>query len=52
VDKPQDASKQAYALRYSDFIMPLVKAMQEQQQQIEELKKQMAELQKALTNVK
>ncbi len=39
VDKPQDASKQTYALRYSDFVVPLVKAIQEQQKQIDELKK-------------
>ena len=44
VDKPKDASKQTYALRYSDFVVPMVKAMQEQQQQIEDLKKKSAEV--------
>jgi hypothetical protein len=38
VDKPKDDTKQTYALRYSDFVVPIVKAMQEQQQQIEALK--------------
>jgi hypothetical protein len=46
VDKPKDASTQAYALRYSDFIMPLVKAVQEQQQRIDSLQKQIKELKK------
>jgi len=48
IDKPQDASKQTYALRYSDFIMPMVKAMQEQQQMIEQLKKEVEELKKKI----
>jgi len=39
IDKPTNASKQTYALRYSDFVVPLVKAVQEQQKQIDELKK-------------
>jgi hypothetical protein len=39
VDKPQDASKQTYALRYSDFVVPLVKAVQEQQKMIDEQQK-------------
>ena len=46
VDKPQDASKQTYALRYSDFVVPLVKAIQEQQKQIDELKKMVEQLTK------
>jgi type II secretory pathway component PulM len=31
-------TNKTYALRYSDFVTPLVKAVQEQQKQIEELK--------------
>lgn len=46
IDKPQDAAKQTYALRYSDFVVPLVKAVQEQQKMIEELKKRIEELEK------
>ena len=47
VDKPQDATKQTYALRYSDFVVPLVKAIQEQQQMIEQLKKEIEQLKKS-----
>ena len=43
VDKPRNENDM-YGLRYSEFVVPLVKAMQEQQQMIEELKKQNAEL--------
>jgi hypothetical protein len=32
-----------YGLRYAKFVVPLVKAMQEQQQQIEQLKKENAD---------
>ena len=46
IDKPKDATKQTYALRYSDFVVPLVKAVQEQQQQIEKLQKENDELKK------
>jgi hypothetical protein len=46
IDKPQDAGKQTYALRYSDFVVPMVKAIQEQQKMIEELKKEIEELKK------
>ncbi|MBL0357168.1 MAG: tail fiber domain-containing protein [Chitinophagaceae bacterium] len=48
VDKPADANNQTYALRYSDFVVPLVKAVQEQQQQIEILTKEVADLKKLL----
>ncbi len=34
-----------YGLKYADFVVPLVKAMQEQQKQIEELKKEIKKLQ-------
>ena len=35
-----------YSLRYAEFVVPLVKAMQEQQQMIEELRKRIEELEK------
>jgi len=38
VSKKQDGSKLQYGLRYTEFISPLVKAIQEQQQLIEDLK--------------
>ena len=38
VDKPDDTSYGIYGLRYSTFVLPLVKAVQEQQDQIEVLK--------------
>ena len=44
VDKPKDASAQTYALRYGDFVVPLVKAVQEQQAMIEKLEKEISEL--------
>jgi len=50
VDKPGDAANQTYALRYSDFVVPLVKAVQEQQKMIEELKKEIEELKKKTAN--
>ncbi len=43
VDKPKNEND-FYGLRYAEFVVPMVKAMQEQQQQIEELKKQNAKL--------
>lgn len=43
VDKPQSADD-TYGLRYASFVVPLVKAVQEQQVQIEELKKELEEL--------
>ncbi|HET6769079.1 MAG TPA: tail fiber domain-containing protein, partial [Chitinophagaceae bacterium] len=49
IDKPKDADKQTYALRYSDFVVPLVKAVQEQQKMIDELKKEIEELKKNIT---
>ena len=39
IDVPHN-EKEVYSLRYSDFIMPLVKAVQEQQVMIENLKKE------------
>ena len=46
IDKPKDESKQTYALRYSDFVVPLVKAIQEQQKMIDDLKKEIEALKK------
>jgi hypothetical protein len=43
VDAPK-SDKDLYALRYSDFVMPLVKTMQEQQQLIKQLQIQLNEL--------
>ena len=37
-----------YGLRYSEFVVPLVKAVQEQQEMIRELKAELAELKKEL----
>jgi hypothetical protein len=47
VDKPKK-EEGFYALRYAEFVVPLVKAMQEQQQMIAELKKQNAEMQQRM----
>lgn len=38
VNVPADKTRQHYSISYADFVPALVKAMQEQQQQIEELK--------------
>jgi hypothetical protein len=43
VDAPKN-EQGFYALRYGDFVVPLVKAVQEQQKQIEEQQKQIEEL--------
>jgi hypothetical protein len=43
IDVPQN-EKEVYTLRYNDFIMPLVKGMQEQQTMIENQQKQIDEL--------
>jgi hypothetical protein len=47
VDAPKNEND-LYGLRYSDFVVPLVKAVQEQQQQIEELKNEINELKKLI----
>jgi hypothetical protein len=39
VDKPKNAND-FYGLRYAEFVVPLVKAVQEQQKMIEELRKE------------
>ena len=43
IDAPKNESD-LYGLRYAEFVVPLVKAMQEQQQQIEQLKMENAEI--------
>lgn len=48
IDKPKNQND-LYALRYAEFVVPLVKAVQEQQRIIEELKAQIEELKKAKT---
>ena len=49
VDKPEQSDK-LYGLRYADFVVPLVKAVQEQQQQIEDLKKEIGLLKEIIKN--
>ena len=44
------AKDDLYALSYSEFVVPLVKAVQEQQEEIEALKKELAEIKALLTN--
>ena len=43
IDKPADQTG-FYGLRYGDFVVPLVKAMQEQQQMISDLQKKISVL--------
>jgi hypothetical protein len=50
VDKPGN-DHDIYALRYSDFVAPLVKAVQEQQQTIETLKKKNQDMQATLAEL-
>lgn len=47
VDAPKNANG-VYGLRYADFVVPLVKAVQEQQQMIETLKQQNTSLEKRI----
>ncbi|MEO6403952.1 MAG: tail fiber domain-containing protein [Ferruginibacter sp.] len=50
-----DAAKNendTYGLRYSEFVVPLVKAVQEQQQQIEDLRKANEQLQKEMKELR
>lgn len=49
IDKPEQPDK-LYGLRYADFVVPLVKAVQEQQQQIEDLKKEIGLLKEIIKN--
>jgi hypothetical protein len=48
VDKPKDDQQSFYGLRYADFVVPLVKAVQEQQAIIEKQNQQIQELMKRL----
>jgi trimeric autotransporter adhesin len=50
VDKPRNNAEH-YGLRYAEFVVPLVKAVQEQQVMIEELKKELSELKKLGTRM-
>ena len=50
VYKPQNDTDN-YSLDYSKFLVPLVKAIQEQQQQIESLKKENREIKEQLKKV-
>jgi len=43
IDKPKNENDM-YGLRYADFVVPIIKAVQEQQQMIKELKKENEEL--------
>jgi hypothetical protein len=49
VDKPRNENG-FYGLRYSEFVVPLVKAVQEQQEIINQLQKRIAELEKKSGN--
>ncbi|PKP22234.1 MAG: hypothetical protein CVU05_04840 [Bacteroidetes bacterium HGW-Bacteroidetes-21] len=49
VDRPKDENGQ-YGLRYANFVVPIVQAIQEQQKMIEELKKENEELRKLIEN--
>ena len=43
VDKPQN-DKDSYGLRYAEFVVPLVKAVQEQQAMIQQLEEKITQL--------
>ena len=47
VDKPKNAND-FYGLRYGDFVVPLVKAVQEQQVLIKALQQEVADLKKQI----
>ena len=51
INKPEN-EKTPYSLTYSDFVMPLVKAVQEQQATIELLMKQNEEMKKEIEQLK
>ena len=44
--------KDPYSLSYADFVVPLVKGMQEQQKMIEEFQKQIADMQAQINKLK
>jgi hypothetical protein len=51
VDKPKDPSKSLYGLRYAEFVVPLVKAVQELSSKNDSLSAVVAQLQDSLNNV-
>jgi len=51
VDRPKNENDM-YGPRYAEFVVPLVKAIQEQQQMIIELKNQNTDLQKRMLALK
>jgi hypothetical protein len=51
VDKPKNDNSH-YGLRYAEFVVPLVKAVQEQQQLIEEQRQAIIEIRKELDALK
>jgi hypothetical protein len=51
VDKPKNSTDH-YGLRYAEFVVPLVKGMQEQQAMIEDLKKQVAAQRSEIENLR
>jgi len=51
VDKPK-TSDDLYGLRYDEFVVPLVKAVQEQQQMIETQQQQIKKLETAIEQLK
>ncbi len=51
VDKPQNEHS-LYGLRYAEFVVPLVKAVQEQQQQIEQQQQQIEQLRQEVAMLK
>ncbi len=52
IDKSGVKDGDTYGLRYSDFTVPMVKAIQEQQMLIEELKKEIENLKKEMELLK
>jgi hypothetical protein len=50
IDKPESATG-TYALKYAEFVVPLVKAVQEQESKIQELKKENDSLKNTIDNL-
>jgi hypothetical protein len=50
IKKPEN-SKDHYSLSYEEFVVPLVKAVQEQQKQIEDLKQEIETLKKMMAEL-
>lgn len=49
--QPPANDKDLYSLRYAEFVVPLVKAMQEQQEQIKQLQKQIQQQQETINSL-